>query len=114
MPDETMFRNTSAQDAPVVRRGFLRRHYLWLLGLAALLIATALALPTALRLAGIRASVSASRITIATVQRGQFVRDFVADGRIVAANSPTQYAPATGKLSLQVRAGDQVRRGQLL
>lgn len=98
----------------MVRQGFLRRHYLWLLGIAVLLAAATLVLPTALRLAGIRASVSALRITIATVQRGEFVRDFVADGRVVAANSPTQYAPATGKLSLQVRAGDQVRRGQLL
>jgi HlyD family secretion protein len=109
-----MFRDTSAQDQPLVRRGFLRRHYLWLAVVAALLSSGALVLPGALRLAGIRASVSQSRLTIATVERGEFVRDFVADGRVVAANSPTQYAPATGSLSLQVRAGDQVRRGQLL
>jgi HlyD family secretion protein len=109
-----MFRDTSAQDQPLVRRGFLRRHYLWLAVVAALLSSGALVLPGALRLAGIRASVSQSRLTIATVERGEFVRDFVADGRVVAANSPTQYAPATGSLSLQVRAGDQVRHGQLL
>jgi len=109
-----MFRDTSAQDRLVEAQGFLRRHYLWLLGAALLFAAVALLLPTALRLAGIRASVSRSRITIATVERGEFVRDFIADGRVVAANSPTQYAPATGRLSLQVRAGDQVRRGQLL
>jgi HlyD family secretion protein len=109
-----VFRDTSAQDQALVRQGFLRRHYLWLLVAAVLLIAVALLLPTALRLAGIKASVSQSRITIATVERGEFVRDFVADGRVAAANSPTQYAPATGKLSLQVRAGDRVRRGQIL
>jgi len=109
-----MFRDTSAQDRLVEGRGFLRRHYLWLLIAALLLIAVALVLPTALRFAGIRASVPLSRITIATVERGEFVRDFVADGRVVAASSPTQYAPATGRLSLQVRAGDQVLQGQLL
>src|SRR5689334_4139993 len=109
-----LFRDTSAQDAALERRGFLRRHYLWVVGAVVLLTAVAVALPTALRLSGIRASVQRSRITIATVERGEFVRDFVADGRVVAANSPTQYAPATGRLSLQVRAGDQVKRGQLL
>ena len=109
-----MFRDTAAQDQSLVPRGFLRRHYRWLLGIAVVLIAVALILPAALRFSGIRASVAQSRIAIATVERGEFVRDFVADGRVVAANSPTQYAPATGKLALQVRAGDQVHRGQVL
>jgi HlyD family secretion protein len=53
-------------------------------------------------------------VTIATVERGEFVRDFVADGRVVAANSPTLYAPATGLVTLQVKAGDAVRRGQVV
>jgi HlyD family secretion protein len=115
MPERAaLFRDTSAQDAVVAPHGFLRRHYRWLVGILLVLVAAALVLPTALRLSGIRASVSRSRITIAAVERGEFVRDFVADGRVVAANSPTQYAPASGRLALQVRAGDQVKRGQLL
>jgi HlyD family secretion protein len=109
-----MFRDTSAQDLPVASRSFLRRHYLWLLGISLLLIAIALVAPVFLRYAGIRASVPLSRLTIATVERGEFVRDLVADGRVVAASSPMQYAPATGKLLLLVRAGDQVQRGQPL
>lgn len=79
-----------------------------------LLVATALVLPRALRFAGIQASVSASRLVIATVERGEFVRDFVADGRVVAANSPVQYAPSGGTVQLLVKAGDRVQKGQLL
>jgi HlyD family secretion protein len=109
-----MFRDTSAQDRPMAGRSFLRRHYLWLAAAAVVLVLAALTLPALLRFSGIRASVSQARISTATVERGEFVRDFVADGRVVAASSPTQYAPATGKLTLHVRAGDQVKRGQVL
>jgi len=109
-----MFRDTSAQDRSLETPGFIRRHRLALIIGAVLLVAAAAALPRALRFAGIRASVSASRLVIATVQRGEFVRDFVADGRVVAANSPMQYAPAAGTVQLLVKAGDRVQRGQLL
>ena len=59
-------------------------------------------------------SVDASRLRIATVTRGTLVRDVVADGRIVAANSPTLYAIAAGTVDFHVRPGDQVTRGQSL
>ncbi len=59
-------------------------------------------------------SVDASRIRIAKVERGTLVRDVVADGRVVAANSPTLYAIAAGTVDFHVRAGDKVTAGQLL
>jgi len=59
-------------------------------------------------------SIDSSRIRIATVQRGTLVRDVVADGRVVAANSPTLYAIAAGTVDFHVRAGDKVTKGQLL
>ncbi|HUJ63410.1 MAG TPA: HlyD family efflux transporter periplasmic adaptor subunit [Kofleriaceae bacterium] len=59
-------------------------------------------------------SIDRSRIRIATVERGTLVRDVVADGQIVAANSPTLYAVAGGTVDLHVRAGDKVSRGQAL
>jgi HlyD family secretion protein len=58
--------------------------------------------------------VSASRLQIATVERGTFVRDIAADGRVVAAVSPTLYANANGAVTLQVHAGDKVTKGQVL
>jgi HlyD family secretion protein len=109
-----VFRDTSAQDQALAAPRFLRRHRTVLLVAATLGLAVAVALPRVLRLAGIEASVSAERIMVGTVVRGAFVRDLVADGRVVAANSPTQFAPATGTITLLVRAGDHVRQGQQL
>lgn len=71
-------------------------------------------LPGAIRLMGAGSSVSASRLQIATVERGPFVRDIAADGRVVAAVSPTLYARADGAVVLQVHAGDKVKKGQVL
>ncbi len=59
-------------------------------------------------------TIDASRIRIARVTRGTLVRDVVADGRVVAANSPTLYAIAPGTVDYKVRAGDRVVTGQLL
>jgi HlyD family secretion protein len=59
-------------------------------------------------------SVDRSRLRIARVERGTLVRDIVADGRVVAASSPTLYAIAAGTVDLHVRAGDQVKKGQSL
>ena len=59
-------------------------------------------------------SYDASRLRIATVTRGDLVRDLSADGRVIAANSPTLYAVAAGTVTLQVVAGDKVAKGQAL
>ena len=63
---------------------------------------------------GAGASVERSRTTIATVERGNLVRDVVADGRVVAAFSPTLYAPAAGSVTLKVHAGDAVTKEQVV
>jgi HlyD family secretion protein len=63
---------------------------------------------------GAERSADRSRIRIATVERGTLVRDIVADGRVVAANSPTLYAIAAGTVDFHVRAGDKVARGESL
>ena len=59
-------------------------------------------------------SIDPSRLRIATVERGTLTRDVVADGRVVAANSPTLYAIAAGNVDFKVRAGDKVVKGQSL
>jgi HlyD family secretion protein len=66
------------------------------------------------RWASAERSIDPSRIRIATVARGKIVRDVVADGRVVAANSPTLYAIAGGTVDYHVQPGDQVARGQSL
>ncbi len=59
-------------------------------------------------------SVDAARLRIATVTRGTLVRDASANGRVVAAVSPTLYAPVAATVALQVHAGDKVLKDQVL
>ncbi len=68
----------------------------------------------ALRFAGAEGSFSRATLTISTVERGDFVNDVEADGRVVATISPTLYARAPGIVTLQVHAGDAIHRGQAL
>lgn len=59
-------------------------------------------------------SVDVSRLRIAEVTRGTLVRDASVNGRVVAAVSPTLYAPAASTVTLKIRAGDKVAKGDLL
>lgn len=59
-------------------------------------------------------SVDGERVRIAEVKRGDLIRDISADGRVIAANSPTLYAIAGGTVALKVVAGDVVKKGQAL
>lgn len=59
-------------------------------------------------------SVDAARLRIAEVTRGTLVRDAAVTGRVVAAVSPTLYAPMPGTVTLKIRAGDQVKQGDEL
>ncbi|HJR13675.1 MAG TPA: efflux RND transporter periplasmic adaptor subunit [Rhodanobacteraceae bacterium] len=107
-------RDTSAQDRIIEKRVNKKKLAIFAgLGVAILILLVWL-VPGALRLFSAGSSVSASRLQIATVERGSFVRDIAADGRVVAAVSPTLYANANGAVTLQVHAGDQVKKGQVL
>ncbi|MFZ2751891.1 MAG: efflux RND transporter periplasmic adaptor subunit [Lysobacteraceae bacterium] len=59
-------------------------------------------------------SVDTARLRIASVQRGDLVRDLSAEGRVISANSPTLYTIAAGTVTLRVVAGDVVKQGQTL
>ncbi|WP_444996171.1 efflux RND transporter periplasmic adaptor subunit [Aliikangiella sp. IMCC44359] len=59
-------------------------------------------------------SISKQAIQLATVKQGSLKRDIAVQGRIVAAISPTLFAPTTGTISLFLKAGDQVKKNQLL
>ena len=108
-----MFRDTTAQDRLIEVNPNRRRLYI-AGGVVAALILIALATPALRRMLSADASVSAARLAFATVQRGHFVRDIAADGRVVAAVRPTLYAQSPGTVTLKVRAGDTVKRGQVL
>ena len=108
-------RDTSAQDQALDQispRARNRRR--WMIGGAAGL---GLLLAIGWLLAGWSSgsrSFDGSRVRIAEVTRGDLVRDISADGRVIAANSPTLYAIAGGTVTLEVVAGDVVEKGEAL
>ena len=108
-----MIRDTSSQDTAIVRPKGRRRLAVVAVVVAAIAL-TAWSLPQARRLWGTGSSVSLERLGLDDVSRGPFVRDIEAEGRVVAAFSPTLFAPQAGTVTLQVHAGDSVRKGQVL
>ena len=107
-------RDTSATDRPLAKSAVARPLRRWLSrGVVAIAILAGLGYLIRTWL-GAERSIDKSRIRIAAVQRGTLVRDVVADGRVVAANSPTLYAIAPGTVDFHVRAGDTVTRDQPL
>ena len=110
-----MIRDTSAQDRPLDTPPARKRRLLVIGGCvgAALLLAV-LGAPALQRALSTGSSVSAARLSFAVVERGPFVRDIAAEGKVVAAGSPTLYAPASGAVTLQVHAGDSVKKNQVL
>jgi HlyD family secretion protein len=57
---------------------------------------------------------SRASLRLAVVERGDLVREVMAQGRVVVANSPTLFSPEQGYVELKVKAGDAVTEGQLL
>ncbi|HWX66143.1 MAG TPA: efflux RND transporter periplasmic adaptor subunit [Rhodanobacter sp.] len=109
-----MIRDTSAQDRLVEVKPN-RKRQLILLGAGVLVLGLlAWLMPGISRLFSVSASVSSSRLAFATVERGQFVRDIAAEGKVVAAVSPTLYAMSGGAVTLKVHAGDTVKKDQVL
>lgn len=106
-------RDTSAQDRSIAQPGSARRKRLMIAVAATLALATAGGGVLWARQGGSR-SVDAQRLRVAEVVRGDLVRDLAAEGRVIAANSPTLYAIAAGTVTLKVVAGDTVQRDQVL
>lgn len=106
--------DTSSQDVRLAPPGKLRRNVI--LGLVAVGFAVAgwIAAPAVNRWANATLTVPLERVRLATVSRGDLVRDVSVQGRVVAAVSPTLYATAAGTITLEVVAGEQVSKGQVL
>jgi HlyD family secretion protein len=108
-----MIRDTSAQDRPLAKSTVARPWRRWLSGGVIAIVVVGLGMVVRGWL-GAERSVDRARIRIAQVARGKLVRDVVADGHVVAANSPMLYAVAAGMVDFHVRPGDKVVRGQSL
>jgi HlyD family secretion protein len=111
-PIVTPIRDTSAQDRPVAAAPVhAARRWLWpAVGVGALVL---LGMLLSAFMSSER-SVDAARVRIAEVGRGTLVRDAAVNGRVVAAVSPTLYAPAASTVTLKINAGDAVKKGDVL
>ncbi|HEY0745769.1 MAG TPA: biotin/lipoyl-binding protein, partial [Steroidobacteraceae bacterium] len=109
-----MLRDTSAQDRVIEPKNPLKRHRKIIIAALAGIVVLGVLIVTLMKYSGAGVSVDRARVSIATVERGNFVRDIAADGQVVAAVSPTLYANALGTVALKVHAGDSVAKGQVL
>jgi HlyD family secretion protein len=109
----TPIRDTAATDRPLAGGRSARWKRRAIGGLVALAV-LALVVAVVARWLGSERSVSAARLRIAEVTRGTLVRDAAVNGRVVAAVSPTLYAPVSGTIALKIRAGDTVAQGDVV
>jgi HlyD family secretion protein len=108
-----MIRDTSSQDTLLSAPAGQRRQRLLVWGAVCLTgILAVVLLLSAWRSSS--HSVSAARLRIATVSHGNLVRDAAVNGRVVAAVSPTLYATAASTVTLKVKAGDTVKKGDIV
>ncbi len=109
----TMIRDTSSQDAVLTAPKWQqsKRIGLWG-GLAAAGLVAAVLTLSAWRSSS--QSVSMARLRIAPVTHGTLMRDALVNGKIIAAVSPTLYASSAGTVALKVKAGDSVKKGDVL
>jgi HlyD family secretion protein len=112
--DPARMRGTEAQDAPLSTSASLWRGHRRMLALGGgvvLLGLLAWLIHGWLRTGQL---VSRERLRLAEVTRGHFVRDVAADGTVVAAVNPTLFAIAPGTVSYAARAGDAIKKGEIL
>lgn len=103
--------STSTQDRVIAKPK--RRINGWLLALPPVLLAAGFFL---WQQAGSHAGLVVPRqqVQMATVQRGDLIRDIAAQGRIVAANAPTLYSQEAGQIEFFKQPGESVIAGELL
>jgi HlyD family secretion protein len=106
--------DTSAQDVAVQAKPKTRNRVLAAAGLIGLILVGMLVIPAIQRWAGSSISVPKDRLRLAVVARTDLVRDVSVQGRVIAAISPSLFAPAAGTITLLVEAGAQVKEGQSL
>ena len=110
-----MIENSSSMDRPVAEpKGLTRGRAVALAGTIGMAVLAAILFPSIRRWSRADRSVDATTMSIAAVTRGDLRRDVSVQGRVVAALHPTLVAPAQGTVSLSAKAGQVVRKGEIL
>jgi len=105
---------TMDRPIPPGPRGWRRKRVLALIGTAALAGSVALAMPMVRRWARAEFVVDAGQLRIGEVVHGDLERDISVQGRVVAALHPTLFSPVQGTVTLLVRPGIGVKKGEPL
>jgi len=82
--------------------------------LAVLLVLAAVLYPSIRRWMRAERAVDATTLRLGVVKRGDLLRDFAVQGRVVASLHPTLFSPGQGIVSLKTKAGTQIRQGDVL
>ena len=106
--------DTSGQDVELAPKSSRNRNLIGGSALLGILVIMWVTIPAINRWASATVTVPLDRLRIAEVTRSDLVRDVSVQGRVVAAVSPTLYAPAPGTITLLVDAGAVVTEGQVL
>lgn len=106
--------DTSAQDITLEAQPRTRQRLILAGSVLVLLVIIWALTPVVQRWASSSVSVPKDRLRLATVTRADLVRDVSVQGRVVAAVSPSLFAPADGTITLLAEAGARVNRDQLL
>jgi len=104
IPDTSGQDQVRASDPRATRRRLLMGAAL----LAGVALLSTLLWPRLANWSEAQESISLERIRLATVSRGDLVRDVSVQGRVVAGVSPTLYASETGTVTFLASAGDTV------
>jgi len=108
-----MIKDTSSQDV-ILSTPKSRRSWLIASISIAVLAVSFLVYPSISNWSSSDRSVNMSRIRVANVALGEFIRDVSLQGNIVAANSPKLYAPAVGTVTLLTNPGGLVEKGDVV
>ena len=106
--------DTSAQDIKIAPKKGNRPYWLGAVIITCILLLYWSIAPAVSSWQSSDTSVSAKRIHLSTVVRGNLIRDLSVQGRVVAAVSPRLYSPAQGTINLLVDAGDSVQKDQVI
>jgi HlyD family secretion protein len=108
-------RSTSGQDKMIEKTSVPYRRTILGMTLSVVIIITLFyTWPNIARLFSADQTISQAQLRFAKVQVGDLQRDVSVQGKVIAANSPTLFAPSSGIVSLQIKAGDKVQDGQVL
>ncbi|MEE8243911.1 MAG: hypothetical protein V3R27_02865, partial [Pseudomonadales bacterium] len=102
---DMVIRDTSAQDVELGTMGRRTRNRVVIGAAIVAVVIAVVALATVSDIGRAEQFVPRDRVRTAVVRRGDFVRDIAVQGRVVAAVSPTLYAPDQGTVTLSVVAG---------